>query len=1177
MQPLDPIAIPLTGRHLIEASAGTGKTYAITGIYLRLLLERELNPAQILVVTYTEAACQELRDKIRTRLSAAAEACASGNPGDAYLASLFERYRSEGRDEGRLRVLVDLALINFDMAAVFTIHGFCLRVLQDSAFESGFPFELDFIEDDRELLQQVVDDFWRQSAPAWPMAVAAYLHQHRVSPDTLVDILRRPLQAILTRGASCVRFGPSCAPGAVDLTLFDRLQALWQDHRDELVHTLLTSPALSRSADNFPLATLRPWFQDLDDFFCNGTLTVPPLSALEGVSSSALRQGAKPSKVDQVPDHPFFAAADTLIRQLEEAKRGVIRGFIEHSGPALAMLKAERGQVGFDDLLTAVRAGLRAPDHGPELVSQVRSRYPVALIDEFQDTDPVQYEIFTSIFQGESALFMVGDPKQAIYGFRGADIFSYLQAAKAQVDGRHTLVTNWRSEPSMIQACNAIFARHPRPFVLPGIDFHEAKSPDTPRRRLTVTGMAAAMTICTFDDEAKKGEAKSKVAAWVATAVQNLLSDSARGEAFFEEKGDDGWHKTTALTAGDIAILVRSHRDGQMIKEALACIGLAAVLSSRHSVFDSEEARELRVLLEAVALCADERKVRRALATRLLSGDALAFSRFEEEESAWEETLERFASYRALWLERGVAAMLRSLWVREAALPKLVRYPSGERRMTNLRHLTELLQEAAASEALGPVELLHWFDERRRGYKAEATLLRLESDEDLIKIVTVHKSKGLQYPVVFVPFCWDSALTEQKAAPMAECHDQEGALVVDLGSDALNEHRLRQRRETLAEELRLFYVAVTRAENRCLLFWGRVNSRSRSVTASSPLQYLINGRAEPDADVAAALERTFSSIAHDQALALVNSLVTDTVSPIAVIPVEVLGAKVAPGAMPPTQLGQARVFRRVLHPNLHLRSFTSLHKTAAEIEAPDYDSVGAGGTFRPGALPCPAVRDMFSFPRGAQAGSCLHAIMEHLDFQENSHSVLESLVQEKLAMFGFGREWVSTILDLLARMVDTPLDVAGELRLQNIAKSQRLDELEFYYRLPAESDQALRAMILHGQCPALASNHRSAFMKGFIDLVFQWREKFYILDYKSNYLGSTLADYGQDRLAQAMAQAGYDLQYRIYVEALHRYLGRRLPGYDYERHFGGVYYLFLRGLAPEAGPRFGVYYARPSL
>lgn len=1177
MLPLDPVSIPLTGRHLIEASAGTGKTYTITGIYLRLLLERELNPDQILVVTYTEAACQELRDKIRARLAAALSAFESGHTDDAYLAELIERYRADGRDERRLRALVNLALINFDLAAVFTIHGFCLRVLQDSAFESGFPFELEFVEDDSNLLQQVIDDYWRQCAPDWPMLVVAYLHLQGVSPDSLAGRLRRPLQAVLTRGESSLRHGPARVPESVDLTLVDRLAALWQGQHEEIIQTLLSSPVLSRSEGNFPVVTLREWFGDLDDFFVRKVSTVPPLSALAGLTVRALCRGTKPSKAGQTPQHSFFELAEVLVVQLEEALRGIVREFIIHCGPALSLLKAGSGTVTFDDLLTAVRSGLRAPDSGIELRARIFAQYPVALIDEFQDTDPVQYETFTTIFQGQGTLYMVGDPKQAIYGFRGADIFSYLQAADAQGGGRHTLITNWRSEPSMIRACNALFARHPAPFVLPGIDFRPAEAPDRTRRRLVVAGMESALTIATFADESKKGTARVNVATWVAGTVRNLLAAAGRGEAFFEEQIAGEWRKTRLLSAGDIAILVRSHREGQLVKESLSACGLSAVLSSRESVFATDEARELTAILEAVAACVDERKVRRALSTRLLHGDARDLSRLEENESAWEETLERFADYRQLWLARGVAAMLRTLWAREHALPKLARQPDGERRLTNLRHLTELLQEAAASEALGMEELLRWFSERRQSeHKAESTLLRLESDEDLIKIVTVHKSKGLQYPVVFAPFFWDSTVIGQRTPAMVECHDQHGSLVVDLGSEAFAEHRLRQQREALAEELRLFYVAVTRAENRCVLFWGRVKSRSGWVTACSPLQYLLGCAAGSDPDWIAALESVFNDHSPDELRAQIDALVLAAGGAVAVVDAAVLGAEAAPEPILPATLGQARTFLRTLNPYLGLRSFTSLHQAAAEAEDPDHDSLGPGALTTSAFEAFPSGKDMFSFPRGAQAGSCLHAIMEVFDFQEGDRAVLGAMVEEKLTLFGFDRDWADTVLALLSRMVDTPLDADCALRLRDVSKAQRLDELEFYYRLPAESDNSLRRMIIDDEGGGLVdSGDRSAFMKGFIDLVFQWQGRFYILDYKSNYLGGSITDYDQDRLALAMRQAGYDLQYRIYTEALHRYLGRRLPGYDYDQHFGGVFYLFLRGLDPACGAQFGVYYARP--
>ena len=1244
MQPLDPIRIPLSGRHLIEASAGTGKTYTITGLYLRLLVEHELSPDKILVVTYTEAACQELREKIRARLAAALSLLETGASRDAFLVELFQRYRLEGRDLLRLQGLISLALINFDLAAVFTIHGFCMRVLEDSAFESGFPFEMEFIEDDHDLLQQVIDDYWRLHSPAWPEELVVFLHQDGVSPDTLLERLRIPLRAYLIRGATALRHGPMRTPQAVDRSLLPRLKGVWQSERAAIISLLNDSPALSRSEKHYRYDRLDEVFLDLDDY-CDGegldaSALIPPLASLATLSQRSLVLGTKPKQVGNTPSHPFFSLADQLMAELQEARTGLFMELILHCHQALHTLKAESGLVSFDDLLTGVRAGLRAEEGGQALAARVITQYPVALIDEFQDTDPVQYEIFTTIYQTvSSVLFMVGDPKQAIYGFRGADLFSYLQAATAEAGRGHTLTTNWRSEPSLIRACNALFGRHEAPFLLPGVDYREVLSPDLPRRRLAFSGMdLAALTLVTFPDQQDREEARVAVARWVALAVQALLAAAARGELYFEESACEGTVRGQALGPKDIAILVRNHREGQLVKEALAGCGLSAVTSSRQSVFATEEAREFVLLLEAVASPQDERKVRCALASRILGHDAHHLVVLEEMESLWEETLERFAEYHRRWQERGVAAMLNHLWAREGVLPRLARQSDGERRLTNLRHLLELAQEAELSEALEPAGLLRWLAERRQSDRpGEASLLRLESDENLIKIVTVHKSKGLQYPVVFAPFFWDSSFMDTRKPQVVECHDESGSLVVDLGSEEFPGNLERQRRERLAEELRLLYVALTRAENRCFLYWGRVQSRKRWATATSPLDYLLRGQGVSGEGLIASLEEGFAERTPEEHLAWFDALAlastgslrrseADTWSDMADLPLEETVA-----------LGGARPFNRTLHPYLGLHSFTSLHQAGSDDyghavgqpdteaarqavalengaeqtpqglddafvhsslvldegfvqsslmldEGPDHDrllvaspsGVGRGGTSPlTFAETAPGGRDMFAFPRGAQAGSCLHAILEEFDFCEQDQEVLTALIRAKLLLFGFEMEWTPAVLGLLSRLVETTLDAQTGLRLADIQRQSRLDELEFYYRLPALPAQALREMLQRGDSAGNEPTARSAFMKGFIDLVFQWQGRYYIVDYKSNYLGPALTDYHQTTLDLAMRHSGYDLQYRIYTVALDRYLRRRLPGYDYDRHFGGVYYLFLRGLDLTLGPEFGVYRARP--
>jgi len=1187
---LDPVNIPLNGVHLIEASAGTGKTYNITGLYVRLLLEENLRPAEILVVTYTEAACEELRDAIRHRLSRAYQEClyrqgvaAPKTASDTFLQNLLDTYRKQGEDFGLLASRLRLALTEFDLSAIYTIHGFCMRVLQDYAFESGFPFETEFIENDHELLQQIIDDYWEAQSSCWLPQFTVYLCQSGVFPETILARIVKLLKIVMVAGLESVGFSSVTDPSTLKAAEIECLSDLWVCHRETLMEMLTSSAALGRAEKTYRQDNLDRWFAELDRCFVTGVTPIPPISAIAMFSTSALVASARKGKADAVPRHEFFDQCQQITDGLVSAGNGLLQQLLRHCRHALQELKLQNGLLSFDDLLTGVRDALRHPDRGERFAAAIGRSYPVALIDEFQDTDPVQYEIFKTVYrQGHAkGLFLVGDPKQAIYGFRGADIFAYLTAARSNVDSIHSLTVNWRSEPGLIEACNCLFAlKQTPPFIIPEIAFRPAAAPDIIGRTLrTNSDFKAPMTLAVFNDQPDNETAKEMIAHWLAGQIACMLDSSTAGKSEFVDQCDDGSIIQTELSAADIAILVRSHKEGELVKAALAEQGVSAVVQARESVFHSREAREVELLLEAVLEPSNERRLRAALATRLLGVTASGFAQLEDNE-LWEEWLQRFAEYRGIWFERGVAPMLYELFNKEKSFVRVSRLAGAERSLTNIRQLIELLQQAVHDQGLKPEMLLKWIKERRHeAGQSDATQIRLESDENLVRIITIHKSKGLQYPVVFCPFLWDSRLTNSKAPDSVVYHDDNDVLSVDCGTVNFKDNFLTQQKEELAEELRLLYVALTRAQHRCIIHWGRVFSRKKCRTATSALQYLLNrvaGRVELGRDVANDLQKFFMNISLDAWRKGFSALSAESNGCIEVVTVSAHQAVEASADTERLPLAPAKSFTRELNFRQSIHSFSSLHSHSGAFaaESPDHDSLSYDQILESTAL-VEKEKDMFAFPRGAKAGSCLHAILEGLDFQETDPVEIRNLVEHKLVSYGFEHWWTPVVTNFLSELVRVNFGDAG-LSLNQISREKRLDEMEFYYQVPAIPERPLREAFYPDHSGQLLEHENTdSYLKGFIDLIFQWNDQFYIVDYKSNFLGDSYDDYQQQHLAPVMEHAGYDLQYRIYTIALHKYLSSRLPEYVYDTHFGGVYYLFLRGLSPLYGPGCGVYFARP--
>ena len=1172
LAPMDSRSVALSGSNLVEAAAGTGKTWTIATLYLRLVLEKDLDVGNILVVTYTHAATRELRQRIRSRLVDALEAYRRGETGEDPLGT--------GQpDAGQALKRLQRAVVDFDEAAIFTIHGFCRRALAESAFESALPFESELLTDEREFLGQVVDDFWRREMYPASILWVDWLHNEGVSePEVLLDVLHNLI------GKPYLRVAPLPAPradGPVEkkfMKEFETLRRLWHTDRPLVEKLLLEDKSLKRT--RYRPASILVWLRQMDQLLAGvrpGFGLLRKFKRLDRFQATVLADSGSLKKGGTPPSNPFFDACDAFVASLEELvsvyeqRYAVFRhrllGFVMTELPAR---KAARQVQSFDDLLTQLSGALDGPS-GQVLAEKIRSDYPAVLIDEFQDTDPVQYRIFWKIYQcSGQPMFMVGDPKQAIYSFRGADVFTYL-GARQDAECGYTLDQNWRSTPALVSAINLLFEHRAGTgaFLLEEIAFQKARPAPLDRPCLTENaeeGPALVMWTLGREESGKpipKYRAGEQCAAATAGEIGRLLALPAQ---------IDG----APVEPGDIAVLVRTHAEATTIEEALLGAGIPSVRQSQYSVYQTHEAEELERLLIAVIQPARESLVRAALLTDLMGGDGNRLHELAAAEGDWEECMVRFHRYQGLWRDHGFMRMFRELAASEDLYPRLLRFNDGERRLTNLLQLAELIH-AQGQRRGGMGVQLKWFSAVRHDPPVgdEPSLMRLESDDDRVRIVTVHSSKGLEYPVVFLPFAWSGGLRVTQREQFV-FHDSEAGnqATVEFGSEDFEQNLASACREELAENLRLLYVALTRACSRCYLAWGAVNE-----AATSPLAWLLH-RPEISSgqDPLAALATHFRSLSDadiDQDLArLVRRsrgcvLVRQVPDDEAPVPLPVAG--------PPPALA-ARELKRTPQQAWRLTSFSGL-ATGHDSESPDHDSwlvSEAEGDSGEG---------IFAFPRGARAGTCLHQVFEELDFRESDVGVRESVIERALKAHGFSHRWVASVADMVARVLDTPLDPEGRLRLADISREQRVDEMAFYYPMAGLHGRSLGGLVERhgfGDSQLIADSIRrlrfqagAGFMHGFIDLVFESEGRYYLADYKSNFLAATPEGYRPAQLNEVMAREQYSLQYLIYTVAVHRFLRMRLPDYDYERHFGGVYYLFLRGMDPALGHRCGVFYDRP--
>jgi exodeoxyribonuclease V beta subunit len=1161
---LDPLRLPLRGHRLIEASAGTGKTYTLVTLYLRLLLEADLDVANILVVTFTNAATEELRGRIRRRIAEAIDALDTPGAADAPLAAILDGLpdRSAAR-----RHLADI-LTRLDEAAVYTIHGFCQRTLRENAFESRVAFEAEFVTDESELRRTVIADFWRRQSEFMDILEARWL---RCQWRTPADLLKA-LGPLVRDGRIQILPDPAALTQTGDFTNlaegFEALKADWHVHREEVLHLLLNSPGLNRRSYTKPV--VQRAVAAMDEML-SGDLPMALPSELGRFTPALLKAQTKAG--DPPPTHAFFhrwaAFAETFDVTLKARRVTLLAAARDFLAGETVRRKRQRQVLSFDDLLRLVDEALTGAG-GPALASAIRERYPAALIDEFQDTDPLQYRIFQRIYhqRDESGLFLIGDPKQAIYSFRGADIFTYMQAKNdAGAQRTYTLGTNWRSATRLVAAVNHLFSTAQRPFVydrhIPFLPVDAGPRADD--RPLKLDGKVPTPLCFWFLETHGRAStrngaitadaAREAAAAVCAGQIAGLLTLSSRGGAVL---GD------APLQAGDIAVLVRSHNDGLWMQRALRARGIASVSLSQESVFDTLEAEALQQVLMGVSDPGNEGRFKGALASALLEWPAAEILALDDQAQRREAVLDRFHAYRDLWLHRGFQRAFFALIEGEAILERLQADPDGERRLTNLLHLGELLQ-AASRQFTGPERLLRWLADQRCGLGADdERLLRLESDEALVQIVTIHKSKGLEYPVVFVPFPWAGG-TANREPVVFHAPDPPYPVYLDLGSHHLEAHQALAAAEDLAERLRLLYVAVTRARHLCVLTWGRINNADHSALAW--LLHPYPGQDPP--------RSLMKDLTEDEIRARLEALADGATG---AIQVKTAAEGPAPEIETPAEGWKAfaaRQFTGRITGDWRLTSYSGL-LAGMDVERPDHDPEPSAETTDAPSAPVDAV---FRFPRGTVAGQCLHELLETIDFPVAEGPALAEAIQRQLARYAIDDVWQPAAAEIVRRTLDTALDADG-LHLRAIGRPDRLDEMEFHFPLARLEPSRLAGVL------ADFAGYRSAgqglhfdpvqgLMKGFIDVVFRHHGRYYIVDYKSNHLGDHLQDYGPGPIRDAMAAHRYDLQYLVYTVALHRYLAHRLPGYRYHRHFGGVYYLFLRGMHPDHGPSQGVFFRRP--
>ena len=1190
-------SMALNCNRLIEASAGTGKTRAITDLYLRLLLGRDtglrpLKVNEILTLTFTKAATAELRHRVRGRISEARRAFrgdAGPESDDEFLSALARN--SPDRDADRRRLEAAAGLL--DEACIFTLHGFCAKVLQEHPFDTGILFQQETSEaDDSQLLQEVCADCYRdlpQELSPFERTLAARLWS---APATLANALkpyidREDIRLIPARDAA--------APQALDQLLQDIARAKRDWIEQDCAQRL--APLLKGNLKPFKRLEAMTAFCAGDDL---GLLAdkdnLWEIYRLESLEKALKKDAALPKAAG-----PLWELIDGIAARkgpvITALKANLWHRVLDDARKRMRDLKENRQLIAVNDLLTKTRDALR--NSKSDLASLLAQRWPVAMIDEFQDTDQIQYEIFSRIYpagaeSGDRGLLMIGDPKQAIYQFRGADVYAYINARRDVGEDRlHSLDKNWRSTPALVEAVNALFGNE-------GVFGNDKDIPFQPvqaarrERKMTIDNkevkpfeLFIIKPRSSDRESVSMAEARQRAMEYAACQTAQLLNKGEKLRLHGEEETDE------TLKAGAIAFLVKTWNEAELARQALEARGIKSVYLTKTSVLAQPLAQDLLCVLRAALEPAADGPLRAALAAPLLQCRAGDIERLARDFHARQTTSQEFQDYHELWRREGVAAMLSRLLRERRLAQKWLAQPEGERMLTDFRHLTELLQQGEAL-ASGMRRLVNWFArELQAGAdETEQRQLRLESDENLVKIVTMHSAKGLEYDVVMIPMPVFSVPKNDGPALFHDEAQEKYRACLEVCEHA--GHRYSAAKEALDEETRLLYVAMTRAKYRCYL--GLPLTRKlgetalaqrvlKPVQASSLLQIHLeirSGRLFDDKREDAKAQRAARELP-EHLFAVVDE--AEKLNDAFCCPPPPPESLQAPPPLP--SIDRSR--REHSYSGLYARLREQQEEAgAAEIAGFADDDPGAepAGGEEDGAVametPEAATFSRFSFPRGRRVGVVLHKLLEDLDpaaprlEREQACNDALDYLGNALDLRQHRKAWLETLAHWLDDMLATPL-APLKVSLEQIGGNDRLNEMQFYFPV-ADPGRALAKLREAGCLEGFGSVDNFAIkgmMTGLVDLSFRHEGKHYVLDYKSNHLGDSFADYGVESLNAAVAEYHYDLQYLIYSVALHKWLRARLPGYAYDQHFGGVFYLFLRGMQGRDGAGSGVYFHRP--
>lgn len=1102
------LTVPLTGSNLIEASAGTGKTYSIAILALRILLEKKNPINEILMVTFTNAAVAELQERIRIFVREAYKYVNGQDIGDRQIMAVVDASRNHLSRQEAQQILRN-ALLNLDEASIMTIHGFCQKSLNEFAFETNQLFHAELIQDISEIILKEIQQFWRTHITPLKDEYLKILISHSFTHDSIYVVLKDHLNE------KNYLFYDVERDYDLESDLEKNTEGKVKSLQNEI--SFLKEKIIGKiSSQKEHIKSQSEKNKNAQKLFQNLETPEEIIEAINDKKNTKYIQELFPEYLNDIQH--YYELIENLANEEQKVITDIYCFAIQEISKQIENHKLALNLMSFDDMIVRMHRALMQGENTP-LANELRKKYKAVFIDEFQDTDKRQYEIFENAFHDNSILFYIGDPKQSIYAFRKADIATYFKA-RNKVDNVYNMNINYRSTSSLINALNHFFSPYEDFDTFHYKDDIQSiiyKNVDAPSNSSKGTILEKNNPIVPIQITSLKNN--TEIQKDVPRQILKLLKDSD-----FTIPNKNSGQRT--IRPSDIGVLVRSNREGLAIQQQLSQVNVPTVVVSDIKILQTVEAQEIAYLLDAII------HHKRAQVNRVLLTSLFRWKKEDILKTDEENIIEMFRNYYSMWVEKGVYATLMTV-ISDFNIRTALTSDSeenGMRILTNLSHLMELLYKTESRLMLNPVELLQWLRLNIANPESgeDEWIQRMETDEDAVKIVTIHKSKGLQYPIVFAPFLDFKPKTAKDL--QVNFRDENGVYRSGLFSQLTETQQQRYLLQAEQENRRLLYVALTRAVYACFI-------SKNDYQKTSTLSVFLN------------------AVSFDDILITRNE------------PLEKPTANYNP--KPPKKQFPPKIIDFSLKENYWTRmSFSSLAAKPKYIPRDNFVSEEEN-------------YEHFIFKslgRGTKIGNFLHSLFENINFDtsQNQQRTIQRIINQFLRKED--KKFNKNIHQLIEHTMQVEIQTDSDsFRLASVNSNELIHELEFDFPVSLFTPSTLQQL----QKKGVYISHETwkqleGIMTGKIDLFFRHNNKYYILDWKSNYLGATLDDYSQKALSDAMDINNYHLQYYIYTFAIQKFLKSRLGDvFDYERDFGGVLYLFIRGI--RQGKTNGIFYAKPTL